>query len=81
MSKRSKRKSKSTRPRVVCASPPDHDWERFLLDGAARMGTVANSANINVELCECGAVMGYWKIMRCGCTWLADTLHVPLVRL
>lgn len=52
-----------------CGDPREHAAQEFLLRGACLMGTweVAGIIPESVN----GALVGGWKVMRCGCTFVA----------
>ena len=55
-----------------CSDSREHEAESFLLSGACVMGTFV-AAGLHVELCrDCSCVAGVWKLMRCGCTFVAE---------
>ena len=57
-------------PHDHCSDPDGHSLQRFLLDAAAIAGTL-DDYFVCVERNPDGNILGYWRIMRCGCTWLA----------
>lgn len=48
----------------------DHDGESWCLEQAIRQGTWA-TAGLIPEVDAAGNLAGFWKIMRCGCTFVA----------
>jgi len=55
-----------------CSDFREHEAEAFLLSGACVMGTF-EAAGLIVERCsDCECVAGVWKVMRCGCTFVAE---------
>jgi hypothetical protein len=53
-----------------CSHPREHDAQAFLLNGAVSMGTW-ECAGLNPEYDGRGHLLGVWKIMRCGCTYVS----------
>lgn len=62
-----------------CSASSEHELERWCLEQAISLGTWSN-AGLNAEYVR-GQLDGLWKVMRCGCTFVAlvglESLHNP----
>jgi hypothetical protein len=53
-----------------CKDRFGHREERWNLEAALKMGTGAGV--LNFECCGNGCCEGYWRVMRCGCLFIAE---------